>query len=136
MKSNNIDEKLERGIEIDDNWGAIQSDSVSITMPTLEETLYAKEAKVAEASIYKVFDTPLYFFSFPISLQRETLYLKQKFYDFELMNEDRDYMETTVGLESDMLFFNKFSLPIKMEWLYNKDTEDKSLFRVMLGSEF
>jgi len=136
MKSDNINEKLERGIEIDDDWADMQKDSASITMPTLDGTLYATEAKVAEASLYKVFDTPLYFFSAPISLQRETIYLKQKFYDFELSNENREYSQSTVGLESDILFFHNFTVPIKLEWLYNKDSEDKSLFRVMLGGEF
>jgi hypothetical protein len=136
IKSDNIDEKRERGIEIDDNWGDMQKDSASITMPTLDERLYAKEAKTAEASIYKVFDTPLYLFSVPISLQRETIYLKHKLYDFELPNENREYSETTVGLESDILFFHKFTVPIKTEWLYNEDSEDKSLFRIMLGGEF
>jgi hypothetical protein len=102
-------------------------------MPTLDETLYAKEAKVVEASIYKVLQTPLYFFSSPISLQRETIYLKHRLYDFTLLNEDREYSESTIGLESDLLFFSKLSLPIKLEWLYNEDIKDKSLFRVMVG---
>ncbi|NEW61137.1 hypothetical protein GSY74_07570 [Sulfurovum sp. bin170] len=136
LKSDNVDERFERGIEIDDNWGDIQNDSASITMPTLDKTLYAKEAKVAGATVYKVFDTPLYFFSFPVSLQRETIYLKHRFYDFELPNENRQYNETTIGLESDILFFHKLPVPIKLEWLYNEDSEDKSLFRILLGSEF
>ena len=133
IRSNNINKRVERGIEIDDNWGSSTKDSASITMPTLDETLYAKEAKVVEASIYKVLQTPLYFFSSPISLQRETIYLKHRLYDFTLLNEDREYSESTIGLESDLLFFSKLSLPIKLEWLYNEDIKDKSLFRVMVG---
>ncbi|SFV60329.1 hypothetical protein MNB_SV-12-348 [hydrothermal vent metagenome] len=136
LKSDNVNKRFERGIEIDDNWGDITKESASITMPTLDETLYAKEAKVAGASIYKVFDTPLYFFSFPISLQRETIYLKHRFYDFELPNEDRQYNETIVGLESDILFFHKLPVPIKFEWLYNEDSKDQTLFRIMFGGEF
>ena len=136
MQSDNIDERLERGIEIDDDWGSLTNDLASITMPTADESFYAKEAKTAEVSLYKVFETPLYYFSFPISLQRETFYLKQNFYDFELLNENREYTQSTVGLESDILFFNKFLLPIKFEFLYNKDVKDKALFRVMLGGTF
>ena len=83
-------------------------------MPTIENTQYAKELKVGEIGLYKTIDTPLYFFSFPISLQRESLYLKQRLYNIDFTDENKIYNETTLGLESDFVFFNNLELPITL----------------------
>ncbi len=136
LKSDTVEAKEERGVEIDNDWNTLYDEKPRVLMPTLDNTLYAKEAKVAEVSLYKTLDTPLYFYSFPISLQRESLYIKQKIYNIDFANINKKYNETTLGLESDFVFVNNFILPIKFEYLYNKDVEDKSLFRVMLGMEF
>jgi hypothetical protein len=136
MQSTNVDARLQRGIEIDNNWGDIQKESASVTMPTLEGKLYAKEVKVSELSLYKVLDGSLYSFSSPVSLQRETIYAKYRRYNIDLLSENIIYNEATLGLESDLLFLNKFSIPIKTELLYNEDIEDSLIFRVMLGGEF
>ena len=134
LKSDSIDSRVNKGIKIDkDN---IIEDSVVVTMPTIDRTLYAKEAKSAEFSLYKSIDTPLYFFSFPISIQRNSLYLKEKIYNIDFQNRNKIYNQETIGLESDFVLFNKFTLPIKFEYLYNQDSKDKTLFRFMLSEEF
>ncbi len=136
LNSDTLNPFLEKGIRISDSWGSFQKEKSEIIMPTLLGTFYAKEAKVAEVSLYKVFDTPLYFFSFPLSLQRETLYAKHKFYDFDFASQTKQYQETTVGIESDFLLLHKLPIPITFEWMYNEDVQDKSQFRVMFGAEF
>ena len=136
MKSNATDPNREKGIEINSNYADIQTQRASISMPTIEKDRYAKELKVGEIGLYKTVDTPLYFFSAPISLQRETIYLKQKLYDIDFINENKKYSESTLGLESDLVFFNNFVMPIKFELLYNPDVADQTQFRVLLGSEF
>ncbi|MCK4440427.1 MAG: hypothetical protein KAU90_00380, partial [Sulfurovaceae bacterium] len=136
MKSNIVDANKEKGIEINHNFGDIQSEKASISMPTIEDTAYAKEVKVGEVGLYKTIDAPLYFFSFPISLQRESLYVKQKVYDIDFTNDNKIYNESTLGLESDFVFLNNFVLPIKFELLYNKDVKDQTMFRVLLDTEF
>ena len=133
LKSDNVDNKEERGVKIDDNWANLQDEKAKIIMPTLNDTLYAKEVKTAEISLYKTIDTPLYFFSFPISLQRESIYAKYKIYDIDFVNKNKKYNETTLGVENDLVLFNNFTLPIKFEFLYNPDVKDKSLFRVLVS---
>ena len=105
-------------------------------MPTINETLYAKEATTAEISLRKTFDTPLYFFSSPISLQRESLYLKHKIYDLELQEENKKFTESTIGLTSDIIFLNQFVLPISVEAIYNEDAVDDMTIRFLLSEEF
>jgi len=136
MKSNLVDESREKGIEINHNSGDIQTEKASISMPTIENSRYAKEIKVGEIGLYKTIDTPLYFFSFPLSLQRESLYIKQKLYNIDFTDENKVYNETTVGLENDFVFLNNFVVPIKFELLLNKKVKDQTMFRVLLGTEF
>ncbi|RUM75662.1 MAG: hypothetical protein DSZ11_01810 [Sulfurovum sp.] len=136
MQSDITDIRDEKGIRISDDLANIQNEKVQILMPTINETLYAKEATTAEVSLRKTFDTPLYFFSSPISLQRETLYLKHKIYDLELLEESKKFSESTLGLTSDVVLLNQFVLPLSMEIIYNKETTDKTIFRVLVSEEF
>ncbi len=136
LKSDIVNTRKEKGIEIDNDWTTLQDEKSRVVMPTLDNTLYAKKAKIAEIGLYKSINTPLYFFSFPVSLQRENIYFKQKIYNIDFANSNKKYNETTMGLESDFVLLNNFTLPIKFEYLYNKDVKDKNLFRVLLGVEF
>ena len=136
MKSDITDNALEKGIRVSDDLANIQDEKAQIIMPTLEETLYVKKATTAEVSLRKTFDTPLYFFSSPISLQRESLYLKHKIYDLELLEESKKFSESTIGLTSDVVLLNQFVLPISVEAIYNKDALDDTIFRVLISEEF
>lgn len=92
---------------------------------------------MAELSLAKVFDGSLYFYSLPLSLQRESLYLKQRLYDIDFSEtEHKDYKETVAGLELDLLFFHKLQIPLSIEWLYNEDVQNKEQVRVLFGVRF
>ncbi len=136
MQSDLTDGASEKGIRVSDDLANIQNEKAQIMMPTINETLYAKEATTAEISLRKTFDTPLYFFSSPISLQRESLYLKHKIYDLELQEENKKFTESTIGLTSDIIFLNQFVLPISVEAIYNEDAVDDTTVRVLFSEEF
>jgi hypothetical protein len=85
----------------------------------------------------KVFDASLYFYSLPLSLQRESLYVQQRYYDIDYTDTiNRQYNETTVGLELDLLFLHNNTIPLKMEWIYNEDVLDREQIRFILGVPF
>jgi len=134
--SNQSNTYLEKGIRISDNLADIQNEKAQVIMPTLSKTLYAKEAKTGEISLYKTFDTPLYSYHSPISLQRENLYLKHKIYDFELQKENKQYQETTFGITNDIVLLNQFPIPITTEFIYNKDAVDKLQFKFFIFNRF
>ncbi len=137
FKSDGVDMALEKGIEISDTFSSLQSDSATLNMPSLTTKTYAKEVKTAEITLKKVFDGAFYNFSFPLSLQRESIYLKEKFYDIDFTEaSERQYSETTIGLEADFLFIHKLPIPLKFEYIYNADVPDKELFRVLVGADF
>jgi len=136
LKSDEVNSHIEKGIKIDNSWNSLEDEKGKIIMPTLNGAFYTNEAKSIEFGIYKTFDTSLYFFSSPISIQRENIYMKDKIYSINFLNRDTRYNEMIFGVESDFLLFNNFVLPIKFEYLYNKDVKDKNLFRILLGTEF
>jgi hypothetical protein len=126
----------EKGIRISDSVGEIQQDPSTIIAPTLNSTLYAKELTMGEMGLYKVFETPFYFYSFPISLRRESLYLKQRHYVVGLDHKDLSFDETILGIESDLLFFHKIPLPLSLELLYNDKAKESLQFRFLFGIDF
>ena len=136
MQSDISDMGVEKGIRVSDDLANIQDEKAQILMPTIDETLYAQKATTAEVSLRKAFETPLYFFSSPISLQRETLYLKHKIYDLELPTESKKFSESTLGLTSDVVFLNQYVVPISTEVIYNEDAIDDTLFRAFISKEF
>ena len=137
MKSNRVNSLEEKGIELKDEFTSLQSDKATLDVPSFSSTTYAQEVKMAELSLAKVFDGSLYFFSFPLSLQREAIYAKQRIYDIDFSNTtQRTYYESTLGTELDLLFFNKFTVPLSLEWIHNKDVVDQDKVRVLVGGSF
>jgi len=137
MKSNKINYSKEKGIELRDGLSSLQSDKATVDIPSFSITTYAKEVKMGELSLTKVFDASLYFYSFPLSLQRESLYAKQRFYDIDFTNAiQHTYYETVVGTEFDLLLFHKLNIPLGVEWIHNKDVLDPDKIRLVVGGSF
>jgi hypothetical protein len=137
MRSDEVDGLEEKGIELSDGFSNLQSDQATLNMPSISRTYYAKEAKMAELSLAKVFDASLYFYSFPLSLQRESIYMKQRFYDIDFTGSiNKQYNESTIGMEFDLLFLHNITLPLNLEWIYNEDVKDKEQVRFMFGLGF
>ena len=137
LKSDKVDFLNEKGIELDDTFSSIQSDLGTLDIPSFTFKSYAKEAKMAELSLAKVFDGSLYFYSFPISLQRETLYVKQRHYEIDFNRfVSKSYDETILGTEFDLLFLHKMGFPLSVEWIYNRDAFEPNKVRILFGGSF
>jgi len=92
---------------------------------------------MGELSLAKVFDGSLYFYSFPLSLQREAFYAKQRRYEIDFSSTlQQSYDETTVGATFDLLFLHKVVVPVSIEWVHNKDVFDQDKARLLIGGSF
>ncbi len=101
-------------------------------MPSLKDDLYVKEVGVGELSLRKVLNLDKYFFSFPLSLRREAIYGKYRYYDItRASNEQTNYHELTVGTTFDLLFIHNIPIPMSVEYIYNEDLEDSNSFRLI-----
>jgi len=129
-RSSKLEIKREKGIELDSNLDNIFQTPIETEILNIDNNRYVKSINSFEVGLYKSFDTPLYYFSFPISLQRTTLYTKYRRFNIE------NYTQTTFGVESDMVFFNNGVVPVKFEYIKTPYSRDRELFRVLIGVDF
>jgi len=69
-----------RGVKFSSFQSSIANDPATVVMPSLEYTRFVKQVGVGELSLRKQFDGRLLFFTFPLSLTREALYLKHRMF--------------------------------------------------------
>ena len=138
-RTNSVTGLEDRGVKLSVTAVDSSLDPSSIDIPSLDISLYAKDAGYAEVSLAKVLNFSAYFFTFPISLQRESIYSKYRYYEVhDFANIAYRANELTLGLTLSTVYFNSFELPISIEYLYN-DSEfilNESKFRFLLGSTF
>ncbi|MBU1659369.1 hypothetical protein KKG72_10000 [bacterium] len=128
-----------RGVKISNVSYQLDMDPTTVLVPSLDASGYLKTASYAELSLAKVINFSSYWFTFPLSLQRESLYTKYRYYDLEsFSNKKNNFSEITAGLTVSMVVLNKFVLPINFEYIHNDADflEDKNKFRFMLGGTF
>ena len=126
----------ERGIKVE-SYKNNRSNALNFEMPSLINDIYAKQIIKTGVGIKKVFNFDKYFFSFPVSLRREAIYAKYNYYDLIFKDDfNKGYSEVTVGLKTDLLYFNTLSLPFSIEYLYNPDLSESSDLRVLFDLVF
>ena len=128
-----------RGVKLNGYINQVDMDPSTITMPSLTNSLYAKEVGLAELNLAKVFNLSAYFFTFPLSLQRESLYTKYRYYDINSF-ADVNYgaNEATLGVTLSTVLLNSFVLPVSFEYIYNDASfiQNEHSFRFLLGASF
>jgi len=139
----NLDIRESRGIKVTKTIIEQYSDSdpTSIFMPSLKDTGYVQSAIKASASVQTVFNLSSYFFTFPISLRRESLYTTYNYYGLEYFGANatiEDVNEVQVGLVLDTLWMNVLPIPITFEYIYNDNAiiAEENSFRFQLGVGF
>ncbi len=140
-KNTNINDS--RGIKITKTFIERYSDSdpTTLFMPSLRDTGYVQSAFKGSASLQSVFNLSAYFFTFPISLRRESLYATYNYYGLEYFGDNEtidDVNEMQFGLVFDTLWMNKLAMPVTLEYIYNdNDTiAQESSFQFRLGFSF
>jgi hypothetical protein len=106
-------------------------------MPALRETAYLKSAFKAGVSLTKVFNADAYFFTFPVSLRRESLSLSWDHYRLEPFgsSENLEVNEAALALTLDLFWLNRLAAPLSVEYRYNDNglLADEHTVRVLLG---
>ncbi len=127
-----------RGIKLSN----IQSvlDPTSISMPNSLYIDYLNEAIKASAKYEMAFNNSLYFFTFPISIRRESLYSKYNYYNLSYVQNNTKEIanEYTLGCMLEILLVNISPLPINFEYTINDnpDIAEESKFNVSIGASF
>ena len=140
-QSDTVDSFNEKGVKITKSiFESLQTgDPTSIVMPSLKDTLYLKDATKATIDIKKVFNADAYFFTFPLSLRRESIFGGYTHYSLHgVANSYAGANEYKVGMLFDTYFMNLLPVPITLEYRYNDNTviAERDNFRLFTGISF
>lgn len=116
-------------------------DKSQVQMPNLDSSVYVKSAGYIDIKLVKVLDLSKYFFTFPLSIQRESIYTKYRYYKLESFTKKvYNFREYSLGLDLSVVGLNSLAFPLKIEYVYNNDKygiiKDTKKLMVKLGVEF
>jgi hypothetical protein len=133
---NNATER--RGVKMMSKKSLVDLDPSVITMPSVDGTRYVKKVVKGSVGIKKVLNFSKYYFTFPISLRRESLYLSYDRYDIDNYNESHIVNEMTAGVTLDALWLNSFPVPLNLEYINNDNPSfgDRNNFRMYFSLDF
>ena len=129
-----------RGVKISDA-SSLSYDKSQINIPNLAGSFYIQSAGYADIKLSKVINLSKYFFTFPLSIQRESIYSKYRYYELESFSNKLYKMnEATLGTTISLVGLNSLAFPISFEYIYNdadeKLVDDMHMFRFILGVDF
>lgn len=127
------------GVKVSSSLSDFGLDPSAINIPSMVSTYYFKDVAYAEANLNKVINLSSYWFTFPVSMQREALYMKYRYYDMQYYDEKRyNFSEITAGLALSTVMLNKGVVPMNFEYIYNDSSFilDDYRFRFTIGLSF
>jgi hypothetical protein len=136
FKSSDYNTSQERGVTVAQRQHDYAYNPNTIELYGLQNDIFVDEAFKAELGLYKVFNFSTYFFSFPLSLQRESLYAKARYYRLGQDERTEDYAEFVLGSQIDILLYHELSIPLNIEWIHNEDVYEKDSLHVGFGFSF
>jgi len=132
-----------RGVKITPFSYQKDMDVSSVIMPSVTGNIYIKSIGFGEFALSKVFNFSSYFFTFPLSLQRESLYAKYRHYNIETFLNTRaneQVNEYLLGLRLDTVLLNTFApLSLSFDFYYNDNknfSQDRAKFLFSLSGTF
>jgi hypothetical protein len=127
-----------RGVKIQPEATLFDYDPSLISMGSLRDSVYVKSAVKGGATVRKVLNHSLYYFTFPVSLRREGLYAAYNAYGIDDFQETRVINEYTAGVQLDLLILNSFQLPLNLEYIHsdNDKLTYADRFRVFVDLTF
>jgi len=137
----------DRGVKVTAFQSAVVQDPSTIVMPAISSTTYVKEVGYAEVNLKKVINLSAYFFTFPFSLRRESIYSSYRYYELENFTDEAQGVdeeligtikvhEAQVGITFETVLLNKLVLPISVGYLYNDSVVNEHQFTLGLGLGF
>jgi len=127
------------GIKVSSSSYQLDNDPTTVYIPSLDRSLYFNNVGFAELNLAKVLNYSSYWFTFPFSLQRESIYTKYRRYFIEDVNTNKyDFNELTLGFTLASVMLNKLELPLSFEYIYNDADfiKEKNNFKFTLGVSF
>lgn len=128
-----------RGVKFTNVENPLLNDPTTVVMPQLEYTRFVRSAGYAEAALKKQFNGGrILFYTFPFSVIRHGAFVQQRYYDVQDYGsgiKSRQYNESTLGWDMDILVLNKFPIGLSLQYMHNDGVEDAETFRVAASTQ-
>ena len=135
LRGSEVDTSVQKGIRV--GGSASRADPAVLNIETLAGERYVRSVLMGEAALYKVLNFSYYSYHIPLSLQRESVYLKQRIYALDTGSGKRDIQhESVAGIEADLLMLHNYTVPVKFEMLYNAAAKQKVQYRMGIAYRF
>lgn len=109
-----------RGVKLGISSYSSNLDSSGIGMRSIKANLYLKNAGYIDIGLKKVLNFSSYWFSFPLSLQREAVHVNYKYFALEDFTQNTlNVTELRAGVTASIVFLNSLVFPIMLEYINN-----------------
>ena len=125
----------QRGIKVSTNIFDIQEDKTNIFIEGNDYNFYSKKVTKYSAGLSYPFYLNHYFTIFPISLQKEKLFITHNNFSINT-NHNFKIKEDIFGIKFDLLFFHKLSIPLTIKYIKNDFSKNEHKVKASLGVEF
>ena len=103
----------------------------------VDNEFYVKQIEKASIGVSKSFHISKYFFTFPISLRRESLFLKYSYFEMDRLRAKKEnFNEKIAGIKFDLLFLNMIPIPVTVKYIENSYSKEKYKVKVTIGISF
>ncbi len=136
FQSSGYDATKEKGITVARRLQEYAYNPASLEMYGLTNNMFVDEALKLELGAYKVLNFSQYFYTFPLSLQRESLYAKARYYRLGQDERSKEFQEYVLGTQVDLLLYHELRIPLTIEYIYNEDVAETKSLRVGFGFGF
>lgn len=122
VKSNTNTLNTQRGIKIYED-EVDDMDSSDIYSAGIDNDLFVKDITKTSLGFSKTINLSKYFFTFPLSLRRESIYLNYRDYSYT-QNIKGSFYEKEIGISFDTLLVHTIAMPIDIKYIENSLSKD------------
>jgi hypothetical protein len=126
--------EFDRGILVDNAY-SLYNDPTDFSILGLNNAFFTKEFQQTTLRMDHQLNLHKYFYSFPISIKNETLFIRYDDYRVQGFYSNFNFYEQSIGMNTDLLVAHNLHTSLAVELLYNS-FEDNSLLLFSIGSEF
>lgn len=125
----------QQGIHLVDNVLGLPKDNTNVLIEGLDDDMFVQKISSAGVGFSSTFYLNKYFAAFPFSIRKERIFGSFNSYDIQT-NKNATIKEKIVGVEFDVLFLHKLSLPFTIKYIHNDYAFNDKKIIIQIGGEF
>jgi hypothetical protein len=125
----------DRGIKVVTKALSLLEDNTNQLIEGSDFAFYVKDFQKASIGLSKTFYGSVYFYNFPLSLRKESLFYQYNHFDITSL-KSFEIKEHIVGLNLDFLVAHKLPIPLSIKYIENDFSKNEYKVKVEFGVQF